>query len=676
MPRRKWITAETDKEKAALLAAETGADSLAALILLSRGYDTPQKIRDFLSGTGLSSPFCLKDMDKAVERILRAVDNFERITVYGDYDADGVTATAILYSYLDLMGANVDYVIPSRESDGYGLNFELIDMIKQRGTNLIITVDNGINSVKEAKYIKELGMDLIITDHHIQSGELPDAAAVVNPHRTDETGQLSILSGAGVAFKLVCALEGEDTENMLQDYADLLAIGTIADIVPLCGENRALIAAGLRCINEAPRPAIEAIRAASGFGGRYFSSRAVAFTIAPRINAAGRMGSAESALKLLLSEDYDEAFRLAEVLEKANKDRLEAEKRIYDEIERIFDKDPSLYQDRVIVVSGSGWHPGVIGIVAARLCERYGKPAVVISVDEDNIGRASARSIEGFSIFEALKATGDLLSHYGGHTLAAGFTIEEGKISEFRKAVNEYAGTVKRAVPTLFIDCRLNPKYISNSVLESLEFLEPYGAGNPTPVFGLFGMEIQSVRPVGNGHIRLLLSRDGTRIDAVKFGVSVDEFPYAVGDRVDLAVVIEKNEYMGTIRPSIQIKDIRFAGTDDEALFENLIKYEEISSREASVKEKCSPYCPTREFMGNLFRFLRANGGWRHDLEILSYRMGLEPSEIVKLGLALDALCELQLIYRLKTGGYAMAENPKKVQLCSSKILTNLGYTE
>ena len=272
------------KEKAALLIAEAGADSL-MLILLSAG-DTPRRY-GLLSGTGLSSPFCLKDMDKAVERILRAVDNFERITVYGDYDADGVTATAILYSYLDLMGANVDYVIPSRESDGYGLNFELIDMIKQRGTNLIITVDNGINSVKEAKYIKELAP----YNHRppYSKRRIARRRGVVNPHRTDETGQLSMLSGAGVAFKLVCALEGEDTENMLQDYADLLAIGTIADIVPLCGENRALIAAGLRCINEAPRPAIEAIRAASGFGGRYFSSRAVAFTIAPRINAAGRM---------------------------------------------------------------------------------------------------------------------------------------------------------------------------------------------------------------------------------------------------------------------------------------------------------------------------------------------------------------------------------------------------
>jgi single-stranded-DNA-specific exonuclease len=676
LPRRKWITAETDKEKAARLASETGADSLAVLILLSRGYDTAEKIREFLDSTSLSDPFSLLDMDKAVARIRRALDEFERITVFGDYDADGVTATAILYSYLDIVGANADYVIPSREVDGYGLNFELIDKVKESGTKLIITVDNGINSFEEAEYIHSLGMDLIITDHHIQSGELPRALAVVDPHRTDETGQHTILSGAGVAFKLVCALEGEDTQNMLLDYADLLAIGTIADIVPICGENRALISAGLRCINETPRPAIEAIRESAGLGDKEFNSRTVAYTIAPRINAAGRMGSAESALRLLLSEDYEEAQLLTAALEKANKERLETEKRITDEIERMFDEDPTLYSGRVIVVSGIGWHPGVIGIVAARLCERYGKPSVVVSVDENNLGRASARSIEGFSIFEALKYCSGYLHHYGGHTLAAGFSIDADKIDAFREAIEVYARTVKRAVPTLSIDCRLNPKYIGNTLFDSLEYLEPFGAGNPSPVFGLFGMQIQAIRPVGNGHVRLQLSREETKIEAVRFGVSVDELPFTVGDRVDLAVVIEKNEYMGTIRPSIQIKDMRFAGTDDEALFDGLIKYEEIAKGENPCDSGEIDACPTRAFMENLFRFLKANGGWKYDLEILCYRLGLEFTEIARLGVALDALCELNLIYRLKSGGYAMVENPRKVELCSSRLLSSLGYSE
>ncbi|NLA76443.1 MAG: single-stranded-DNA-specific exonuclease RecJ, partial [Clostridiales bacterium] len=650
-------------------AQECGIDPFAAFLLGTRGVCEPEDVDAFLfSGDEPCDPFMLTDMEKAVERIEKAIAEGERITVFGDYDADGVTSTAVVYSYLERRGANAGYYIPDRAVEGYGMSFEAIDRLAAEGTQLIITVDNGISAVSETDYAKALGIDMVITDHHRSGEELPRAQAVIDPHReSDEHLEFRDWAGVGVAFKLLCALEG-DSDTVLNDFADIITIGTIADIVPLNGENRYIVRRGLDMLNSGNRIGVDALLEAAGMADREINSSAVAFTVAPRINAAGRMGSADRALRLLLCDDADEAKASAKEICEANLARQAAEQKISEAVEAFFESNKSVRYDSVLVVDGEDWHQGVTGIVASRLSEKYGKPAIVISRDADT-AKGSGRSIEGFSLYDALNACSELLEHFGGHTLAAGLSIKPENIEKFRRAINEYAANEDMPFATLMMDCKLNPASVSLDMLGSLSMLEPFGAGNPQPVFGLYGVMLAGIQPVGSGkHLRLTFSRGDTRFTAMCFGVTAEEFCYCTGDVLDLAVRIEKNEYMGEVKVSIHIKDMRFSGADDKAVLGGYRLYEKYASHTQLNSAEKQELLPARELLVSVYKFIKLNGGWRHDAETLCRRTGLEDTKVAPVRTALDVLSELGLIIG-GSDGYIMPETETKTDLQKSEIL-------
>ncbi len=676
MGRKIWSVSGHDKDIVASLAAECGIDPFVSLVLNSRGFDTAEKIDDFFNENGeLESPFALCDMDKCVECIMDAIENNEKICVYGDYDADGVTATAVVYSYLEAQGADVMYFIPSRMIEGYGLCVDAVEKLAYDGVKLIITVDNGVSAYDAAQRAQELGVKLCITDHHRPGERLPVAQAVVDPYRLDDESKFKDLAGVGIAFKLVTALEGGDYSSTLDDFADIVTIGTIADICPLVDENRILCAKGIAMLNETHRLGLIALKERLNITDKPLNSMSIAFLLAPRINAAGRMENAECALKLLLCDDEEETAVLAAEIDALNDRRFTIEKEILEQVEDYLEEHPQRKLDRILVVDGCEWHQGVIGIVASRLVEKYGRPVIVISREADNVARASGRSVEGFSLFAALSALSDMLIHFGGHTLAAGFSISNDMIDPFREAINEYASKQKVIQVPLNIDIKLNPAKISPALATSIEQLEPFGAGNPQPLFGLYSMQIQSIKPVGNGkHLIISATRGETYVNAVKFGSPPETFPYQIGDKVDFAIRLEMNEYKGETRVSIQIKEIRLAGADDEkviymqSLYEKIKRTEEIDENERVIA------CPTRELAGKIYRFIKEKQPFFVDGEILTSRLGLSEDEICKVLVSLDAMCELGILTRDVKGAYTAPNLEVKSELANSKLLARLRY--
>ena len=674
MGRKKWIPVPYDKARAQALAAETGLDPFAVLLLHARGVDTPDALAAFIGAVDapLSSPFLLRDMDKAVRRILAAVDAGERILVYGDYDCDGVTATALLYSYLQTVGAEVDYYIPSRERDGYGLSLRTAQKIVEGGFSLVVTVDNGIAALEEAVFLRENGVDLVVTDHHQPGEALPAAVAVVDPHLPDDPSPCKDLAGVGVALKICAALEDGDYTAVLQDYADLVTIGTVADIVPLTGENRTLVAGGLRAIAETDRPGLRALLDSLSLGEREITSSVVAFALAPRINAAGRMGDADAALELLLTEDPEDAARLAAALGEANAQRQATESEILAAVQAQLAETPALKEARVVVVAGEGWHPGVIGIVAARLVDAFGKPAAVIAVGEDGVCRGSARSVEGFSLYDALAAVQDTLVQFGGHTLAAGFSVKKENIPAFRDAINDYARRQGDVYPALSIDCRLNPAHITAEILDSLRLLEPFGAGNPQPTFGIFGVNLVSVRPVGNNkHIRLTVSKNGVTVPLVYFGMPAERFPYRPGDALDVAVRAEKNVFQGETKVSLQVKDVRPAGSDDDALFAALWRFAAAKRGEPLPAGERAALSPDRALLGRVYKAVKNENGGQIPPEVLTARLGLPARQVGSVLASLCALTEVGVL-RAENDGWADAGLQEKADLSQSPLLTFL----
>ncbi len=673
MSRKIWQVNKVDKALAAALAEAHNLYPIAALIASSRGIDTDEKIRAFFfDELDFFSPDELPDMDKAVREINAALENFDRIAICGDYDADGITATALLYSYLEEHGADVMCRIPDR-SEGYGLKCEAIDYFASQGVKLIITVDCGISSVEEAEYARCKGIRLVVTDHHLVGEKLPDCCAVVDPFRADCTCRFKNFAGVGVVFKLLCALEGGDVDFILDAYSDIIALGTIGDVMPLVDENRLIVRRGVEMINRSERAGIMSLRNVSGQSGKKVSAGSLAFTLIPRINAAGRMGSPTRALNLLLCEDTDLSDSIAAEIDEANNNRHKTEVEIFAEIKEKFSADPSLQLDRVIVVEGEGWPNGVIGIVAAKLVETYGKPAIVIACDGET-ARGSGRSFEGFSLYDAIKAASGELEHFGGHTLAAGIGLKTENIPRFRKAINSYAaGLEESAYPLLNIDCRLNPAVINNDLLAALSTMEPFGAGNAVPVFGLFSMKLEAVQAVSEGkHIRLHLSKGDTKITAMRFGVSPIDFPFKKGDTIDLAVTVEANEYMGEVKPGIHVKAVRGNGMDDFAVLEGFSLYEKIKRGEPLTQQEKQRALPQREFMLNIFKFIKKAGSWPYDCESLCFRLGDNGSMLCKAAISVDAMLELKVLVRDDSGTITLPETPVKADLAESRILARL----
>ena len=614
---RKWEVRPLDKERAAAFAQTYGVPFFLAMLMNIRGFDDAAHLREFLGeGEPLSDPFLLKDMDKAAARITRAVDNMEKIAVYGDYDADGVTSTAMLYSYLETRGADVIFYIPQREGEGYGMNIGAVEYLKEQGVSLIVTVDNGISSVQEVARANELGIDVVVTDHHRPQEILPDAVAVVDAYRPDDTSPYKHFSGVGIAFKLLMALEdgAGDVEDLLEAYSDLAAIGTIGDIVPLTGENRTLIRAGLERLSQSDRPGVQALLENAGIAGKALTSTNVAFTLVPRINATGRMGAPERAVRLLISGYEEEAEVLSEEICADNEERRRVEAEI---AEAAFaDIEAKGYmKDRVVVVDGENWHHGVIGIVASRVTERCGKPCMIISRGETE-AKGSGRSIEGFSLFEAICACGDLLIKFGGHPMAAGITLKPENIEAFRRRINQYAAEHFPQMPTqtVTLDCKLNPAALSVSMAQSLTQLEPFGNGNPQPVFGLFNMELSNVTPVGGGgHLRLTLEKNGAVITAMRFNTKPEELPYHIGDKIDLAVQLEAREFRGQPSLTVIVRDMKFAAFDTEKNIASLASFEKWQRGEVLSAEDKNRLYPDRACLAAIYRALRTVNGKETD---------------------------------------------------------------
>lgn len=672
MSRKKWIVRSGNKEDATMFAEKLGVSPYAALIASTRGINTIDGAREFFGLNERKSvdPMDFPDMYAAVKRIQKALDEFERIAVYGDYDADGVTSTALLYSYLEMQGADVVYYVPNRHTEGYGLSYEAIDKLSMMGVKLIITVDNGISAVAEAKYIRELEMELIVTDHHLPSEALPQAVAVVDPHRTDCNLKFKDYAGVGVAYKLICALEGE--ENGITDsFVDLVTVGTVADVMPLIKENRELVRRGVNMLADSDRIGIQALIEAAGLGSRKMTSTSVAFGICPRINAAGRMGSADRAIRLLLSDDYDEAMLLAQEINDENVTRQQTEQDILIQAVEQINKNPEWQYQNVLVVAGEGWHDGVVGIVASRLVEKYGKPTLVITIDGDD-AKGSGRSIEGFNLYDAISHCSGCLTHFGGHTLAAGIGLKAADIDTFRTAINDYSDTIEMPFPVQNIDFKLNPACVNTEMLETVEQLEPFGAGNPQPIFGLYNMTVTDIQPIGNGkHLRVVLERNGVSLQTVKFRTVQAEFPFVRGDVVDTAVGLEPNEYLGQIRVSILLKNIKLHDMVEDDLFSSMRDFS-LLMRGRSDGFDPSLLIPQRETTAAVYRFIRSVGRWNYDTETLCHRLDLWAEDYGQVAVAIESMLEMGVLRRDENSGLSVPKTSEKVNLQDAPVLRRL----
>ncbi|MBQ5969170.1 MAG: single-stranded-DNA-specific exonuclease RecJ [Clostridia bacterium] len=671
MARKEWIVSPLDKDLASEISERYAIDPFAALLLTARGVTREEEVLSFLrEDAPLRNPFELKDMDKAVAEINRALNAGEKIAVFGDYDADGVTASSLLFLYLEMLGAEVVCYIPDRNSEGYGLNPGAVRRLHDDGVQLIVTVDNGISAIPEAELIYELGMRLVVTDHHRVGKQLPRAEAVVDPHRPDCPSTFKDLAGVGVAFKLICALSG-DTQSNLDEFADLICIGTIGDVVSLTDENRVLVRSGLKKLNENHNYGLAALRGAAGAADKDLTANSVAFSIVPRINAVGRIDRADKAFELLISDQEAQAEAIARDISALNAERQSLEQQIMREAEKQMETDPAMRFARVLIFDGAGWHGGVIGIVAARLVERYGKPCIVITSDGDE-SKGSGRSLDGFSLYDAIFSVSDLLTHFGGHPLAAGFGIRTADIPEFKKRINDYAKSIDMPFPQIRLDCKLRPAFISGDLFPVIATLEPFGAGNPQPTFGLFDVTLRSVQPLSGGkHLRLSFSKGDVSFQALRFGVTPDRFPYHAGDRLDLAVRLEPNEYMGVRRVSIYIKDIRMTGTDDLRFLKSVRLYEKIRRGDPVSRRAAAFALPDRTFVADVFRYIRKIHFYEDDLDVLCYRLDDDGAGACKVLMSLAALTELGVLVREPDGRYRV-DPSKKADLETSEILNQL----
>ena len=560
---KKWIYSKIDSATIEDVAKVNNISKLLAKIMLARGIDTPEKINNFLNPeiSSLYDPFLFNDMDLAVDAVINSINNNEKITIYGDYDVDGITSVAVLKSYLIERGANVAHYLPNRLEEGYGLNNEAIDKIAEDGTNLLITVDCGISAYEEIEYAKSKGMKVIVTDHHECPKVMPEAIAVIDAKRSDSNYPFPSLAGVGVTFKFIQAISKKldlDRKSYLK-YIDIVALGTIADIVPLVDENRIIVKYGLILMEQTRNIGLKALIDVSGYAkGEPINSTVISFGLAPRMNAAGRMGKADLALDLLLEKEPQKAINMAMELSETNKTRQNVEKEIIDEIINMVESQ-KLYEKDVIVVHNEGWHHGVIGIVASKITEMYYKPTILISV-EDGVGKGSGRSIEGFDLHEAVSECSDMLLKFGGHEMAIGLSISEELIEKFTDKLNEIAESknIKELQPTLPVEAEITSKEISMDTIKELEALKPYGEGNPMPLFVYRNAKVDGVRLLSNEkHLKLTLKEDSNIFDAIAFNMDNKKYSIKQGDKVDVLHSLEINTFNGIQKVQLNVKDIK-----------------------------------------------------------------------------------------------------------------------
>ena len=570
---KKWICNDCDNDLVNSISYKFNISHIVAKILINRGITDDDMIREFLSvdENQFLDPYLLSGIKQSVERIKKAVGNNEKIAVYGDYDVDGITSTYIVYDYLKSIGASVIYYIPDRASEGYGLNIAAIDCLAEQETALIITVDVGITAFDEVIYAASKGIDMIITDHHTPGDDVPPAFCVINPKLPDNIYPNCNLAGVGVAFKLIYALSDCD-KNILDEYCQFACIGTIADMVPLIGENRFIASYGLERIKETKNIGLKALMEISGIDKSQISSSNISFAIAPRLNAAGRISSAENSVKLFLCKSEDEALNLAKELDAGNKLRQNTEQEIIEEALEIINTN-KLYNDNVIVVAKEDWHHGVIGIVASKITEKFYKPCTVISISPDGIGKASGRSISGFNLFDALSACDDVLIKFGGHELAAGFSLSADKVDSFREKINKYANTILTEdvlTPVLNIDAEIDAKELNLKTAYELKILEPHGIGNRSPVLCVKNANISNVKlHKGGKHAFITFEKGRNTFTSPAFNMADRLSVFSCGDVLSLAGTLGVNNYRGIENMQFITRDI-LPDTSSELNIENM----------------------------------------------------------------------------------------------------------
>lgn len=556
---KKWQIYKTEEAKINQIQEKYNINFLLATILANRGITEEKKIKKFLHPTrkDFYDPFLMPDMEIAVNRILKAIKNKEKIIIYGDYDVDGITSITVLKSFFKDRGILVDEYIPNRLEEGYGLNKKAIEKIANEKYQLMITVDCGISGIEEIKYANSLGIETIVTDHHEVGEILPKAIAVVDAKRKDSKYPFRELAGVGVVLKLIQALAQKlkIDENECLKYLDIVCIGTISDIVPLIDENRVITKLGMMLVNQTKNIGLKSILMSSGY--KRIDSNTISFGVAPRINACGRMGQAREALKLFLSTNILEVQELTKELNTFNTKRQETEKSILKEALEQIEKD-SLDKKDTIVVGGENWHHGVIGIVASKITEIFFKPSILLCF-QDDIGKGSGRSIPGFDLHDALMKCSNTIEKFGGHSMAIGITIKKDKLQEFRDELEEIAkkAEIHKFVPILPIDAKINLSLINKEIVESLSKLEPFGEGNKMPVFLFKNLKIDSIRSISEGkHLKVTLKDDNSIIDGIGFNIGNLAEEFKIGDKIDVAGVLEINNFNGVEAIQINIKDV------------------------------------------------------------------------------------------------------------------------
>lgn len=670
-----------DSAKISAIAKALGTSEILACLLWNRGYKTPVEAESFLrfETTDFHDPFLLNDMDIAVRRVMRAVEDREKICIYGDYDVDGVTSVSLLYTYLTAMGADVIIKIPKRDGEGYGMSSAAIDILAENGVKLIVTVDTGITANEEISYAAHLGIDVVVTDHHECHNELPAACAVVNPHRLDSKYPFCELAGVGVVFKFVCAYEimlcrargeseFEGITRICKEYSDLAAIGTIADVMPITDENRLIVSMGISLLENTKRKGLEALIEASNPSqkdGRTnpkkkkISSGFIGFGIAPRLNAAGRISDSIIAVNLLLEEDPSRAKQYAEELCEINRYRQIGENKIAEQAYEMIESTHDFEKDRVIVLEHDDWQQGIIGIVSSRITEKYGLPSILISYkgafsgepDGNDSGKGSGRSIKGMNLVDALSYCEDILEKFGGHELAAGLTLKRRNVDEFRRRINEYAAnnlSEESFDIKIEADCALDIRDISIELAEEIMRLEPFGVGNPTPSFIMRDVTVQRVMQLGAGkHTKLIIEKDGITLCGVYFGVSVSELGFEAGDRIDLLFRLDINDYKNVRSVQLLIQDARLSEAYFVKINDLKRRYEEIrGGAEYEYKENI---IPTRDDFASVYTVLRRE--FRSGTNILDMKTllrlvniyDIQPINYIKMKYILRIMNELRI---------------------------------
>ena len=555
-----WEISGFDRDTAVEF-CRNGINPLVSVLLASRGISDIKEAHAVIGDEPFNfyDPFLMADMNKAVSRINTAVKDGEHIAIYGDYDVDGMTAVAIVAIWLDSKNADYEIYIPGRFDEGYGLNIPALDLLKKRNTSLVITVDCGITAIEEALYAKQIGLDLVITDHHECKGDIPDACAVVDPKRPDCAYPYKALAGVGVAFKLVNALEEDHlSDKIFNKYGEFVALGTVADVMPVVGENRELIRRGLNVLNSTPRPGFRSLLNEVSIEPGRISASTIGFILAPRLNAAGRMGQTGLSVDLMLTDDTGKADDLAEKLCLLNTERRNLEQEILEEATAML---PKAEPDEPIVLARRGWNQGVTGIIAAKMVEYYKLPVIIISIDEDGMGRGSCRSIGSFAIYDALCSCEDILENYGGHEMAAGVTVAEENIDFLRRRLIDIYLRHPEAVTAsaLKLDFEVEkPELLTIANIEAMENLEPFGRGNPSPCMCILGALLLSAQSIGTGkHSRLRVEKSGYNLDCIFFSVPVNDLGVSEGMLVDLAFEPQVNEFRGRSSVQLQLSDIR-----------------------------------------------------------------------------------------------------------------------